>query len=50
MKISHDIREEAERVAGLEAQKSAFTQGGGPLYMPVHKEFAVIPDIAMRLA
>jgi phosphomethylpyrimidine synthase len=35
MKISHDIREEAERVAGLEAQKALFQQGGNQLYTPV---------------
>ena len=35
MKISHNIREEAERVAGLEAQKDAFVSTGSQLYMPV---------------
>jgi phosphomethylpyrimidine synthase len=32
MKISHDIRAEAEREAGLEAQKQAFRQSGGKIY------------------
>jgi phosphomethylpyrimidine synthase len=35
MKISHDIREEAARLAGLAAQKAAFAQSGGQLYMPL---------------
>jgi hypothetical protein len=34
MKISHDIRAEAEREAGLEAQKQAFRQSGGKIYTP----------------
>ncbi len=33
MKISHDIREEAERTAGLAAQTEAFAQAGGKLYV-----------------
>ena len=35
MKISHDIREEAERIAGLETQKALFKETGNQLYMPV---------------
>ncbi len=35
MKISHDIREEADRLAGLEAQKALFQESGNQLYMPV---------------
>jgi phosphomethylpyrimidine synthase len=35
MKISHDIRDEADRVAGLEAQKVLFNETGNQLYMPV---------------
>jgi phosphomethylpyrimidine synthase len=34
MKISHDIREEAERQAGLNAQKDAFAAAGSRLYTP----------------
>ena len=32
MKISHDIREEADRKAGLEAQKALFKENGNRLY------------------
>ncbi|HUX27348.1 MAG TPA: phosphomethylpyrimidine synthase ThiC, partial [Terracidiphilus sp.] len=35
MKISHDIREEADRIAGLETQKALFKETGEQLYMPV---------------
>jgi phosphomethylpyrimidine synthase len=35
MKISHDIRDEAERQAGLEAQKTLFNESGAKLYMPL---------------
>ena len=38
MKISHDIREEAERVAGLETQKARFGEEGNMLYLPVSAE------------
>ena len=34
MKISHDIRDEAERQAGLIAQKAAFRESGNRLYVP----------------
>jgi phosphomethylpyrimidine synthase len=34
MKISHDIRDEAERVAGLETQKQAYRQAGSQIYIP----------------
>ncbi|HEX3994987.1 MAG TPA: phosphomethylpyrimidine synthase ThiC, partial [Acetobacteraceae bacterium] len=40
MKISHDIREEAARVAGLEMQKETFALTGGRLYMPVPEHVA----------
>jgi phosphomethylpyrimidine synthase len=40
MKISHDIREEAERVAGLTTQKEAFALKGGQLYIPVLEHVA----------
>ena len=40
MKISHDIREEAERVAGLATQKEAFALRGGQLYIPVPEHVA----------
>jgi len=39
MKISHDIREEAERVAGLATQKEAFALRG-QLYIPVSQHAA----------
>ncbi len=35
MKISHDIRDEADRQAGLEAQKTLFNETGANLYMPL---------------
>ncbi len=35
MKISQDIREEAGRQAGLEAQKTLFAESGAKLYMPL---------------
>jgi phosphomethylpyrimidine synthase len=35
MKISHDIRDEAERAAGLANQTEAFKQAGSKLYLPV---------------
>jgi phosphomethylpyrimidine synthase len=35
MKISHDIRDEADRIAGLEQQKALFNETGGQIYMPV---------------
>ncbi|MCB5945753.1 phosphomethylpyrimidine synthase ThiC [Acidocella sp. KAb 2-4] len=35
MRISHDIREEAERQAGLDAQSAAFKDAGNHLYVPV---------------
>jgi phosphomethylpyrimidine synthase len=35
MKISHDIRDEAARAAGLEAQKIMFKETGNQLYMPI---------------
>jgi phosphomethylpyrimidine synthase len=38
MKISHDIREEAARVAGLEMQKETFAMTGGQLYIPVPED------------
>jgi phosphomethylpyrimidine synthase len=34
MKISHDIRDEAARVAGLENQKAAFRESGSQIYIP----------------
>ena len=34
MKISHDIRDEAHRVAGLVAQREAFKEAGGQIYVP----------------
>jgi phosphomethylpyrimidine synthase len=34
MKISHDIRDEAERVAGLESQKQAYKDAGSQIYIP----------------
>jgi phosphomethylpyrimidine synthase len=34
MKISHDIRDEAARVAGLETQKQAFIESGSQIYIP----------------
>jgi phosphomethylpyrimidine synthase len=34
MKISHDIRDEAARVAGLVAQREAFKAAGGQVYVP----------------
>ena len=34
MKISHDIREEAARAAGLESQKQAYKDAGGQIYVP----------------
>ncbi len=34
MKISHDIRDEAERVAGLESQKEAYKEAGSQIYIP----------------
>lgn len=42
MKIGDDIREEADRLAGLEAQKNAFALSGGQLYMPVAEHVADI--------
>ena len=38
MKISHDIRKEAWRMEGLEAQKTAFREAGGQLYVPAPSE------------
>ncbi|MDR3520616.1 MAG: phosphomethylpyrimidine synthase ThiC [Acidocella sp.] len=35
MKISHEIRNEAERQAGLDAQTAAFKEAGQRLYVPV---------------
>jgi phosphomethylpyrimidine synthase len=35
MKISHDIRDEADRLAGLAAQTEAFKDSGGKIYMPL---------------
>jgi phosphomethylpyrimidine synthase len=35
MKISHDIREEADRIAGLETQKTLFKETGNQLYTKV---------------
>ncbi len=35
MKISHDIRDEADRIAGLEAQKTLYQQTGEKIYVPV---------------
>jgi phosphomethylpyrimidine synthase len=35
MRISHDIREEAERQAGLDAQSAVFQNAGNHLYVPV---------------
>jgi phosphomethylpyrimidine synthase len=34
MKISQDIRADAERLAGMEAKKSEFAQRGKTLYVP----------------
>jgi phosphomethylpyrimidine synthase len=38
MKISHDIREEADRIAGLEIQKAMFKETGNQLYMPIRDD------------
>ena len=38
MKISHDIREEADRIAGLETQKALFKEAGNQLYTKVADE------------
>jgi phosphomethylpyrimidine synthase len=38
MKISHDIRDEADRIAGLETQKALFKETGNQLYLPVATE------------
>jgi len=35
MKISHDIRDEAERAAGMDSQTEAFKQAGSKLYLPI---------------
>ncbi len=35
MKISQDIREEADRIAGLETQKALFKETGNKLYLPL---------------
>jgi phosphomethylpyrimidine synthase len=35
MKISHDIRDEAERVAGLQAQGAIFRETGERIYVPI---------------
>ena len=35
MKISHDIREQAERAAGMEEMSSKFSQQGGKVYVPL---------------
>jgi phosphomethylpyrimidine synthase len=35
MKISHDIRDEADRIAGLEAQKTLYQETGKQIYVPV---------------
>jgi phosphomethylpyrimidine synthase len=40
MKISHDIREEAKRVAGLTTQKEAFALRGSQIYIPVPEHVA----------
>ena len=34
MKISQDIRAEAQRQEGMEAMRAAFTEAGGALYVP----------------
>ena len=42
MKISHDIREEAERIAGLATQKALFHQAGNHIYMPIRDDAETI--------
>ncbi len=44
MKISHDIREEADRIAGLDTQKEAFALSGGQLYVPLPEHLADVSD------
>jgi len=44
MKISHDIREEADRLAGLEKQNEAFALTGGQLYIPLRERAADTPE------
>ena len=44
MKISHDIREEADRLAGLEKQNEAFSLTGGQLYVPLRERAADTPE------
>ena len=34
MKISHDIRKDSERMAGMETMKEAFKAKGSALYVP----------------
>jgi hypothetical protein len=34
MKISQDIRAEAERAAGMEAKSAEFREHGGQVYLP----------------
>ena len=34
MKISQDIRADAERMAGLEAKSAEFRERGGQVYLP----------------
>jgi phosphomethylpyrimidine synthase len=45
MKISHDIRDEAARVAGLEMQREAFASTGGKLYLPVSEEISATASV-----
>ena len=45
MKISHDIREEADRLTGLEKQNEAFALTGGQLYVPLRERAADTPEV-----
>ena len=38
MKISQDIRADAERMAGMEAKSAEFKDAGGKLYVPAPAE------------
>jgi phosphomethylpyrimidine synthase len=37
MKISQDIRDQAERIAGMDEMSEAFNRQGGALYVPVEE-------------
>ena len=46
MKISQDIRADAERLAGMEAKKTEFAERGKALYIPATETPEIAPELA----